>query len=60
MTHLRQRKQEYLPLRNYSPPHSYTRILAEFASYFRKCPINSARSISMPLRVVQLASISLY
>jgi integrase/recombinase XerD len=40
MSHLRQRMQEDLPLRNYSPRtiHSYTRIVAEFASHFHKSP----------------------
>jgi hypothetical protein len=47
MTHLRQRMQEDLRLRNYSSRtiHSYTRIVAEFASYFHSHPINWARNI---------------
>ncbi len=40
MTHLRRRMQEDLRLRNYSSRtvHSYTRIVAEFASYFHTSP----------------------
>ena len=53
MTYLRQRMQDDLRLRNDSPStiHSYTRIVAEFASCFRKSPMANTpvRPVKKPL-----------